>query len=179
MAYPATLALSPIGIPDDDLGTPGYDDWMSDDPTAKVLFRVPSDGDPIVETLWAIPLGNDLYKLDNSPFYAYSVSWQDVVFAPYDEEEDFPTFESVVERSGNRTVRICFETPVQPDNASDQILQGLVALGCSYEGAHRKYIAINIPPAVELAEVRSYLCEREADWEHADPTYDELFPEGE
>lgn len=150
---------------------------MSNDPTAKVLFRVLSaDADPIVETLWATPLGNDQYRLDNSPFYAYGVSWEDVVFAPYDEQEGLPTFLSVVERSGNRTVRILFEPPVEPDNSSDQVLQGLVALGCSYEGASRRYISVNIPPEVELQQVVSYLTERDAQWEHADPTYESLFP---
>ena len=42
---------------------------MSNDPTAKVLFRVPDDeGGATVETLWAVPLGGDRYTLDNSPF---------------------------------------------------------------------------------------------------------------
>jgi len=150
---------------------------MSDEPTAKVLFRVPNtDGDATVETLWAIPLGDDLYKLDNSPFYAYGGSWQDIVFAPYDEHEGFATFRSVVEKSGNRTIRIFFDPPVAPDNASNQVLQGLIAVGCSYEGANREYISINVPPEVELQQVRSYLIEREARWEHADPTYNSLFP---
>jgi len=150
---------------------------MSNEPTAKILFRVPnSDGDATVETLWAIPIGDDLYRLDNSPFYAYGVSWQDVVLAPYDEHEGFPTFRSVVERSGNRTLRIFFDSPVEPDNASDQVLQVLVALGCSYEGANRRYVSINIPPVVELQRVCSYLTDRKAQWEYADPTYDALFP---
>jgi hypothetical protein len=152
---------------------------MSNDPTAKVLFRVPStNGDATVETLWAIPLGNDRYQLDNSPFYAYGVSWQDVILAPYNKQEGFPTFQSVLEASGNRTVRVFFEPPVAPGNSSDQVLQGLVALGCSYEGANRKYISVNIPPGVELQQVRSYLIKQEAQWEHADPTYDSLFPGG-
>lgn len=152
---------------------------MSNDPTAKVLFRVAStDGDATVETLWAIPLGNDRYKLDNSPFYAYGVSWQDIIFAPYDKQEGFPTFQYVVEASGNRTVRVFFDPPVVPGNSSDRVLQGLVTLGCSYEGANRKYISVNIPPAVEMHQVRSYLIEQEAQWEHADPTYDSLFPGG-
>lgn len=44
-------------------------------PNAKVLFRVANeDGSTEVETLWATGLGDDRYKLDNSPFYAYSVS---------------------------------------------------------------------------------------------------------
>jgi hypothetical protein len=39
------------------------------------------------------------------------VSWRDVVFAPWSEEESFPTFERVVEQSGNGTIRINFDPP--------------------------------------------------------------------
>jgi hypothetical protein len=148
-------------------------------PTAKVLFRVPNeDGSAEVETLWAFDLGNDQYKLDNSPFYAYSVSWQDIVYAPFDKDEERPTFRRVVSKSGNRTVRIIFESPVETGNESDRMLQGLVSLGCTYEGARNKYISVNIPQKVALEAVRKYLIEHEATWEHADPTYAELFPDG-
>jgi len=101
---------------------------LSDSPTAKVLFRVPDgDGGTNVETLWAVPLGEDRYELANSPFYAYDVSWEDIVFAPFNEEEAIPTFSSVVRRSGNRTVRVIFEVPASSGNASDVVIQGLVA----------------------------------------------------
>ena len=104
---------------------------MSNDPLAKVLFRVPDeDGGASVETLWATPLGNDLYKLDNSPFYAYGVSWEDTVFAPIDPQDGLPAFHSIVKKSGNRTVRVIFDPPVSSGNASDHVLQGLLALGC-------------------------------------------------
>jgi hypothetical protein len=142
------------------------------------LFRVPDDeGGATVETLWAIPLGEDRYRLDNSPFYAYGVSWQDIVLAPIDAQEGLPAFQSVLARSGNRTVRVIFDPPVSPGNSSDQVLQGLVALGCSYEGANPGYMSVNIPAGVELQEVRSYLVQNDAQWEHADPTYESLFPD--
>ncbi len=147
-------------------------------PNAKVLFHIPnSDGSAEVETLWATHLGDDKYKLDNSPFYAYGVSWEDVVSAPFSEEEGHPTFQRVVAKSGNRTVRVVFNPPIESGNDSDQLLQGLTALGCSYEGANHTYVCVNIPSAVELAKVRTFLVEHNATWEHADPTYDSLFPE--
>jgi Domain of unknown function (DUF4265) len=147
-------------------------------PNAKVLFRVPDEeGGAEVETLWATHLGSDNYRLDNSPFYAYGVSWEDVVSAPFNPEEGFPTFERVVSKSGNRTIRVIFETPIETGNESEQLLQGLIALGCDYEGANRKYISVNIPPGVDLDVVRKYLIEHNAAWEHADPTYATLFPE--
>ena len=146
-------------------------------PNAKVLFRVPEDdGSAQVETLWATSLGNDEYKLDNSPFYAYSVSWEDIVYAPNDSAEERPTFQRVLKKSGNRTIRVIFDPPVEDGNTSDQVLQGLVALGCSYEGANRAYMSINVPPGVELHHVCEYLIAKKAQWEHADPSYSELFP---
>jgi hypothetical protein len=146
-------------------------------PDAKVLFRVPEeDGSAQVETLWATALGNDEYKLDNSPFYAYSVSWEDVVYAPIDPDEGCPTFVRVLRKSGNRTVRVIFDPPVAEGNASAAVLQGLVELGCTYEGANRGYISVNVPPSTKLKDVRSYLIERDAQWEHGDPTHAELFP---
>lgn len=146
-------------------------------PNAKVLFRVPSeDGSAEVETLWATSLGGDEYRLDNSPFWAYGVSWEDVVSAPFSEEEGFPTFRSVVRKSGNRTVRIIFDPPTESGSESERVLQGLVAIGCSYEGMNKKYVSVNIPPSVTLDSVRNYLIENNTTWEHADPTYASLFP---
>ncbi|WP_341325878.1 DUF4265 domain-containing protein [Methylotuvimicrobium sp. KM2] len=113
---------------------------MTDMPSsnAKVLFRVPNeDGTAEVETLWATSLGGDKYKLDNSPFYAYGVSWEVVVLAPFSEEEQFPVFLSIVAKLGNRTVRVIFDPPVEDGNESNEILKGLVSLGCDYEGANR------------------------------------------
>ena len=147
-------------------------------PDAKILFRVPNDdGTAEVETLWATSLEGDRYKLDNSPFHAYSVSWEDVVLAPWSEDESFPTFERVLEKSGNRTVRVVFDPPVEAGNESDRVLQGLAGLGCSYEGANSSYIVINIPPAVEFETVTAFLIASGVVWEHADPSYDELYPD--
>ena len=150
----------------------------SEKPDAKVLFRVmDKEGSAYVETLWAFDLGNDQYKLANSPFYAYSVSWEDVIHAPFNKDEGFPTFQRVISKSGNRTIRISFTPPVESGNLSDHMLQGLVALGCSYEGANNQYMSINIPPGIDLENIRNYLIDHNATWEHADPSYAELFSE--
>ncbi len=152
---------------------------MSDSkPDSKVLFRVPNDnGSAEVETLWATALGNDLYRLENSPFYAYSMSWLDVVYAPYDEDEDRPTFQRIAEKSGHKTVRVIFDPPVEDGNESDRVLKKLVNAGCSYEGANPTYIAIDIPSGVDLEDVRQLLIDAEMQWEYADPCYVELYPD--
>lgn len=153
---------------------------LNDSPTAKVLFRVPDDdGGANVETLWAVPLGEGRYQLANSPFYAYDVSWEDIVFAPFNDEEGLPTFASVVRRSGNRTVRVIFDPRVSSGTASDVVIQGLVAQGCSYEGANPRYISVNIPAQVDLQAVCAYLTHHKVQWEHADPSYDAIYPDGD
>jgi hypothetical protein len=144
---------------------------------AKVLFRVPEeDGSTRVETLWATNLGGDQYRIDNSAFFAYGVSWRDIVLAPFDSQEGLPTFQKVVSKSGHRTVRVIFEPPVEGGNISDELLKGLVSLGCTYEGANPGYLSIDIPPEVDLEIIRQHLIDNHATWEHADPSYDELFP---
>jgi hypothetical protein len=150
----------------------------ADGPTATVVFRVASDTGVVnVETLWAFELGGARYRLDNIPYYAYSVSLGDVVLAPLDPQDQRPTFASVLEKSGNRTVRVLFDAPAEPGSEAEQLLGRLVAMGCDYEDANRRYVAINIPPAVELAAVRDVLVDNALTWEHADPSYSELYPD--
>jgi hypothetical protein len=146
-------------------------------PTKKVLFRVVGNaaGDVTVETLWAFDLGGDCYRLDNSPFYAYSVSAGDVVLAPIDPSDGRPAFASVLEKCGNRTLRVIFDPPIQEGNASDAHLRKLVAMGCEYEGANRSYMAINLGPTVNFGAVCEYLSDHKLQWEHADPAYSELY----
>lgn len=152
---------------------------MSDEPNAKVLFRVEYDDsdEADVETLWAFDLGDDNYKLDNLPYFAYGVSWNDIVYAPYDPDEERATFKHVVSKSGNRTIRIIFESPVEDGSESRALLDSLVGMGCEFENANDILVVINIPPAVELADVAETLIEADVQWEYADPTYEELFPD--
>ena len=113
-----------------------------------------------VETLWASRVAEDVYRLDNTPFYAYGVSWQDEVRAPYDDDEGFATFSEVVRKSGNRTIRIMFEPPVQSGNSSDAVLNALKNLGCSY-------VTISIPPGADFQRVRECLVEARSDFVRA------------
>lgn len=126
-----------------------------------------ADGSVDVETLWASRVAEDVYRLDNTPFYAYGVSWQDEVRAPYDDDEGFATFSEGVRKSGNRTIRIMFEPPVQSGNSSDAVLNALKNLGCSYEGANASYVTISIPPGADFQRVRECLVEAGSDFVRA------------
>ena len=140
----------------------------------KVLLRE----DEYAETVWAECVGPDQYRLDNSPFWAYGVSWLDVVEAHRDDSGQL-AFTGVVTKSGHRTVRIIFTPGIEENPEGQAIVDALVRMGCTYEGMHPGYIAIDIPPGVELTAVTGYLTDQEAQWEHADPRHSELYPGGE
>lgn len=142
----------------------------------KVELRDPPDR---VETLWATPVGPDRYKLDNSPLYAYGVSWQDVIEARPERDGELPTLVRVLEKSGNRTIRLVLDPPADQSDESKGILDWLVELGCSYEGANPGFISINVPPEVELETVCDSLDSAELQWEHGDPSDAELYPDEE
>lgn len=131
----------------------------------KVLMRGP-DGD--VETLWAEPVGNGHFRLDNAPFFAYGVSADDVVAADATEHEGIFEFRDVVERAGNRTVRLAF-VDEEAATRRPEVLETLVELGCSYEGANPNYIAITVPGDVDLGAVVGALQQTRMTWEYADP----------
>jgi hypothetical protein len=138
-------------------------------PDVKVKLESP-DGD--VETLWATSMGEDRYRLDNSPFFAYSVSWLDIVEAHLDEIGQL-SMTRVVEKSGHRTVRVVLEAPA----ASSALLDQLNAIGCTYEGANQRYFSVDIPPGVHLDQVTALLIQSGEQWEHGDPSYAELYPD--
>ena len=131
-----------------------------------------------VETLWADALGNDRYRLDNSPWYAYRLSSGDIIEARPTEHGGLPAFVRVLQKSGNRTLRLILEPPADQAPTSQAVLDHLVDLGCAYEGAHPGYLAVEVPPSVDLQVVREYLISTGQQWEHADPKHEDLFPNG-
>lgn len=128
------------------------------------------------ETMWATPIGEHHYRLENSPFYAYRVSWLDVVEAQPDED-GLPVFQHVVDKSGHRTVRLIINPGIDEVPARQEVLDELVTLGCSWEGYNPRYFSIDVPPEVALEAVASFLTERGEQWEYADPRFEDLFPE--
>src|SRR4051794_22166352 len=116
---------------------------MPEDKMVKVVMR---GRKPEVESMWATAINGHLYRIENSPFYAYGVSWKDIAEA-LPGEDGALEFERVVEKSGHRTVRVILEKTSQSD-AGKHILDQLVAMGCSWEGMNTRLICIDLPAAV-------------------------------
>jgi hypothetical protein len=144
------------------------------------------------ETLWVLPVSDDVYQLENSPFFAYGVyfcrsapstnaimrsrkvSWKDLIKAKPGKDQ-FPEYVGCVKKSGNRTLRIIFQDFRSSEQPAQAILKQLTELGCSYEGMQPRLISINVPPEVELQRVTDFLKNQSGtQWEYADPTYDEI-----
>ena len=118
---------------------------------------------------WAGRVG-DYFRLDNPPWFAYGVSDGDLVEATPTEHEGVFDFVRGEAPSGNRLVRIIFDNQEQ----TAPVLDHLTQMGCHYEGYNKGFLAVSIPAAVSFEDVCSYLIETCEQWEHANPTYDQL-----
>lgn len=133
------------------------------------------DGRGAIETPWATPLGRNRYRLENSPFFAFGVSYRDIVEAKPTADEPRPVFIRVVERGGHSTVRVATDGD---DPIPKKVVAPLLKLGCTYEGARPSYLCFDVPPGVKLPQVVESLMKWGEDvihWEHASPTWDELY----
>jgi len=61
------------------------------------------------ERLWALPLGENRYRIDNVPWFVRDLAVGDVVIAKSEDRGSHPVFAELVQRSDHVTVRlICF-----------------------------------------------------------------------
>ena len=145
-------------------------------PMVKILFQPNDDHYTSTETLWAEDLGNHRYRLQNSPWYIYGISFEDIVRAS-PGEDGMLEFVEVVQRSGTSTFRLLLRDGV----GDDQFVrhwQPLEALGCTRERAKGGFYAVNAPADVDLNKVAEHLSSGRDhgvwDWEtgywHATPT---------
>lgn len=106
-----------------------------------------------METLWAEPVGDDRYRLQNVPFYAYGISFDDVVKATAIGGQLI--VQDVVERGGHSTYRIFLSRAVKPDDERFQRRwRSLEGIGVTYEQANGRLLAIDIPAQTDI--YRSY-----------------------
>jgi hypothetical protein len=132
---------------------------------AKIVFNLPESHVSVsTESLWAEPLGAGLYRLRNVPFYMYGVSEQDIVRA--EENEGRLVVTGIVDRGGHSTYRIFLPERTSEEEFSKDWIS-LRELGCTYERATRRLIAIDVPPHADVYAVYEALESGERDrlWE--------------
>ena len=122
------------------------------EPVTANLLRVVFHLDPdawhgsATERLWAEPLGNDRFRIRNSPFYAYGISLEDIVLGT--EEEGQIVFRRVVIRSGHSTYRLYLRPHDLSAPSFVQAWTPLQTLGCSFEEG--LVLAVDVPPSTDI-----------------------------
>ena len=158
---------------------------MSEENYVKVVLQQAHDDDNEVdvEVPWALALADNQYQLKNFPFFFYGLSFDDIFEAlPTQVDDPRPYFTRIMKKSGHRTIRISFENSVQDSAESQNILTTLSKMGCGSEGSDGTcFFVINIQHHCNFEEICAYLTSSDVEflWEHADPTYKELYPNGE
>ena len=133
---------------------------MSSEGLEKIHIDLPNHWAIGGESLWATPLGNDLYRIENVPFFAYGVNFLDVVSATAESDDLIPEVRKVVEPSGHRTYRVMFNKEVSREKQVE-LLETLEKYDASYERADTRNIAIDIKPSGDRVAVFDQLDEYE------------------
>ena len=128
------------------------------DSGVKIVFELEQDenGYPPyqVESLWAVPLVEGGYQIDNVPWYVRDIACGDVVAAaPGDDGRLFFTGR-ILRRSGNRTMRVRLAEESIARSAA--IHDAIERLGAESELDHTDRLAVNAP-ADRVAEVLKFL----------------------
>jgi len=126
----------------------------SEEPLTKVAIRLDGTLGYELETVWAEPITDGLYRLRNVPFFAYGYSEQDVLRAA--EVEGRLVVNGVAERGGHSTYRVFLPEPTSEEDFCP-LWKPLATLGCTYERANRRLIGIDLPPASDVYAVYAVL----------------------
>ena len=133
---------------------------MNEEGLEKIHIDLPNHWAIGGETMWATPLGKDLYKLENVPFYAYGLNFHDIVKATPDSGDTIPEIREVVEYSGHRTFRVFFSKEIER-SAQEEILESMKDLAISYKSANGIYYSLDMQPTGDYQAVFDRLDELE------------------
>jgi hypothetical protein len=145
----------------------------------KVVVALEKDEDDYppadYENLWAVPVGEGLFRIDNIPFFAQSIALGDIVAAS--PEEGLLRFKGVVQPSGHSTVRlIIYDEPEVP-----KILEHFNQLGCESERSHIPgLIALDVPTSISWSVIQRELeaGHAQARWDYEEACLGQLDEEG-
>ncbi|EKE82940.1 DUF4265 domain-containing protein [Idiomarina xiamenensis] len=138
----------------------------------KVKFPL-EEGSQEIEVMYAMPTDENCFVLDNSPFYAFGISYCDEFRAKNVNGE--LVFDGVSARAGHSTYRI--RTPSGKDHQYFlEHWKPLEELGCSFEGSsasNKRLYAIDMPPNVDVFKAYNIMEEKESQgvWEFEEGHY--------
>lgn len=109
------------------------------------------------ERLRAQPLGENRYRIDNTPWFVRNLSADDVIEALADDGVLWAT--KKIESSGRLTVRVIPLSDGPAHDALKAVMATFAELGAASEGAGPTYpvVALDIPPEADHAAILSTL----------------------
>lgn len=127
------------------------------------LIVAGADYPPVdTEILWARPISERTFIVDNIPFYVRGIAYMDTIEALPSSYDGVLSFKRVVARSGHSTYRIYWLGDA-PQSESDCLafLRMLEAEGCGFERASGTLYAVDIPPSVSVHHIYEILEKKE------------------
>lgn len=98
------------------------------------------------ETVWVEPLESGNYRVENSPFYAFGVSYMDIVGGI--DDDGLLIFDGVISRGGHSTYRIIKSS--EGGNSFANYWVPLQQIGCTYEEGLNGLLSVDIPPEIDI-----------------------------
>jgi hypothetical protein len=133
----------------------------------KITFKLQRDEDGYPpnewESLWGRQIGQNLYEIDNIPFFVRGVSYHDIVSV--EEREGSLHFKQMEQPSGHSVVRVV----VFEKDGVDHLRRKLSQYSCGTELSHLpSLVAVDIPPTVSIEHVLQFLAdgEKQGRWEY-------------
>jgi hypothetical protein len=120
-------------------------------PLKKIVAQLEPDSwhGHATETLWAERVNEGRYRLRSVPFFARGLSVEDVVTTRFEDDIDVVTGVSL--HGGHSTYRVFLSDGTTLESSSfSEHWQPLADLGCTYERATERLLAIDIPPSADL-----------------------------
>lgn len=120
---------------------------MEEEGLEKIHISLPNHWAIDGESMWATPLGNDLFLIENVPFYAYGLNFHDIVRATPDSDDQIPEIRELVQSSGSghRTFRVFFKKHISRQR-QEEVLDSMKELTVSYERANEIYFSLDMLP---------------------------------
>ena len=111
------------------------------------------------ELVWARPLGNNLFQVENVPEDIVDVNLHDVVKCKLVDDQ-LPVIVEIVRVSGNRTLRVEFRHGAPMQDVAD-VIRTLQSQNVFYEQSGRWRYMFNIEPTMNYDSIRDSLKSRE------------------
>lgn len=105
---------------------------------AKIFVALPNHwAGHGTETLWARRVGDDLFRLESVPFFAYGLAFGDTVRAD-------PFARELVQQRGHTTLRVVFRRDDEPRERRVALLSELAPLRVSFEAWDDSFFALDV-----------------------------------